>query len=231
MNAKDKLIEEIPKTVGERLRLWRKWSKWTLVDLHKTIGVSQGSLSDQENNISLPSARTLTLFCLKTDLNICWLLTGIGPVTRNDWQAIDKTARSAQELAQLIDTANAPIFGVDTNGNVNEWNKKVAEITGFSKDEVIGRNLVKTRISEPYRDSVQSFLDNALKGRETSNYEVPLFTKGGKRVMILLNAITRRDVHGQINGVVGVGQDITEFDILRRQNFSILQSAGEGFTV
>ena len=28
------------------------------------------------------------------------------------------------ELAQLIDTANAPIFGVDIHGNVNEWNQK-----------------------------------------------------------------------------------------------------------
>ena len=39
----------------------------------------------------------------------------------------------SKELTQLIDTANAPIFGVDTDGNVNEWNDKTAEITGFSK--------------------------------------------------------------------------------------------------
>ena len=53
-----------------------------------------------------------------------------------------------KELTQLIDTANAPIFGVDTNGNVNEWNQKVEQITGFTKDEVMGHNLVQTRITE-----------------------------------------------------------------------------------
>ena len=43
----------------------------------------------------------------------------------------------SKELTQLIDTANAPIFGVDTDGNVNEWNQKVEQITGFTKAEVI----------------------------------------------------------------------------------------------
>ncbi|MBH38426.1 hypothetical protein CL658_05275, partial [bacterium] len=40
------------------------------------------------------------------------------------------------ELTQLIDTANAPIFGIDKKGNVNEWNQKAEEITGYSKEEV-----------------------------------------------------------------------------------------------
>jgi PAS domain-containing protein len=42
----------------------------------------------------------------------------------------------ARELRQLVDTANAPIFGIDKLGRVNEWNNKTAEITGFSRDEV-----------------------------------------------------------------------------------------------
>ncbi|MFT4664919.1 MAG: signal transduction histidine kinase, partial [Gammaproteobacteria bacterium] len=52
-------------------------------------------------------------------------------------------------------------------------------------------------------------LDNALKGQETANYEFPLFTKDGQRVMVLLNASTRRNAEDEIVGVIGVGQDIT----------------------
>ena len=118
----------------------------------------------------------------------------------------------SKELTQLIDTANAPIFGVDTDGNVNEWNQKVELITGFSKSEVMGYNLVQTRITDEYKESVQNVLNEALKGKETSNYEVPLFTKSGERVMVLLNATTRRNPQGKIVGVVGVGQDITALD-------------------
>ena len=55
-------------------------------------------------------------------------------------------------------------------------------------------------------------LDNALRGKETANFEFPLYTKAAERVEILLNAATRRDANGEIVGVVGVGQDITELN-------------------
>jgi PAS domain S-box-containing protein len=123
----------------------------------------------------------------------------------------------SKELTQLIDTANAPIFGVDVNGNVNEWNQKVEQITGFTKDEVMGHNLVQTRITEEFKRPVQEVLNEALKGNETSNYEVPLFTKSGERVMVLLNATSRRNPEGEVVGVVGVGQDITSLDQARSE--------------
>ena len=116
----------------------------------------------------------------------------------------------ALELTLLIDTANAPIFGIDSKGLVNEWNQTSEKITGFTKDEVLGNDLVKTYITEDYRESVKQVLDDALKGKETANYEFPLFAKDGERVMVLLNSSTRRNVNGKINGVLGVGQDITE---------------------
>ena len=50
----------------------------------------------------------------------------------------------------------------------------------------------------------------ALWGKETANFEFPLYTKNGKRVEVLLNAATRRAASGAIVGVVGVGQDITD---------------------
>ena len=34
------------------------------------------------------------------------------------------------ERLDLLDSANAPIFGIDANGLVNEWNRKAAAITG-----------------------------------------------------------------------------------------------------
>ena len=66
-------------TVGKRLRGWRK-SSMKLVELSSKIHVSQGSLSDLENDKSLPSATTLANLCLYADINIYWLLTGQGPV-------------------------------------------------------------------------------------------------------------------------------------------------------
>ena len=58
---------------------------------------------------------------------------------KNNENAITAVAR---ELRQLVDTANAPIFGIDKNGLVNEWNNKTAEITGFSRKEGESRNVL-----------------------------------------------------------------------------------------
>ena len=89
--------------------------------------------------------------------------------TKNKENAIVSVAR---ELRQLVDTANAPIFGIDPKGLVNEWNNKTAEITGFSRSEAWDKPLVSTFIKGNLRDNVQHVLLQALKGHETSNYEV-----------------------------------------------------------
>ena len=130
-------------------------------------------------------------------------------------------AQIAKELLQFIETANAPIFGIDNQGKVNEWNQTSTKITNFTKEDVFGKYLVKEFITDDYKASVKKVFDDALSGKETSNFEFPLFTKEGKKVMVLLNASTRRDSVGKIIGVFGVGQDITEIDRLRKESGAI----------
>jgi len=50
-----------------------------------------------------------------------------------------EVAAMANELRQLVDTANAPIFGIDLNGLVNEWNFKTAEITVRYEESIISQ--------------------------------------------------------------------------------------------
>ena len=101
---------------------------------------------------------------------------------------------------------------------VNEWNQQAEKITGFTKSEVMGQDLVAKFITDEYKASVAEVLQKALNGEETANYEFPLFTKSGdSSVDVLLNSTTRRDAAGRIVGVVGVGQDITELNKVRAE--------------
>ena len=120
------------------------------------------------------------------------------------------------ELTEFVDTANASIFGIDAQGNINEWNQQAEKITGFTKSEAMGHHLVSKFITDEYKASVAEVLKKALNGEETANYEFPLFTKSGdSSVDVLLNSTTRRDAAGRIVGVIGVGQDITELNQIR----------------
>merc|ERR1719331_1795107 len=121
-----------------------------------------------------------------------------------------KAETLALELQSLIDNANAPIFGIDMDGNVNEWNVTTVNITGFSRVDAIGKPLVQTFIDPQHRMAVNSILTDALRGVETSNYSLPLRTHNGRVRELLINASTRRDVDGHVIGVVGVAQDVTE---------------------
>ena len=136
-------------------------------------------------------------------------VVGVGQDVTERKRAEQAASRVAQELQTFIDTANAPIFGIDANGRVNEWNNKAAAITGFSSGEVVGRDLVRDFITDQYKVSVKEVLDNALMGNEAANFEFPLYTKDNRRVDVLLNATSRRDINGNVVGVIGVGQDIT----------------------
>lgn len=71
------------KFLGDRLREWRKTLPLKSYELAKLIHISQGSLSDIENNKSLPSADTIAKLYQHTRLNIIWLLTGKGPMNRS----------------------------------------------------------------------------------------------------------------------------------------------------
>jgi len=142
-------------------------------------------------------------------------------------RAQDITARLAQEqeYSRLIDTANAPIFGVDVDGKVNVWNQHASRVVGFTSEETLGRPFVAEFITEDFRASVQEVLDNALRGEETANYQLPLLTKSGARVEILLNATSRKDAEGRVIGVVGVGQDITARIAQEQEYYKLIDTA------
>ena len=123
--------------------------------------------------------------------------------------------RVAGDYTRLIDTANAPIFGIDKDGKVNEWNQTAMKITGYSKEEVMGRSLVESYISPEHRTRVWAVLSEALKGKDTTNFEFPLYNRLGGRVEVLLNATARVDACGEIIGVIGVGQDVSAITIAR----------------
>ena len=46
------------------------------------------------------------------------------------------------------------------------------------------------------QESVNDVLKKALRGEETANYELPLMTKDGQRLLLLVNATTRRNQIG-----------------------------------
>ncbi|KAK1279729.1 Phytochrome B [Acorus gramineus] len=129
-------------------------------------------------------------------------------------QGIDELSSVAREMVRLIETATAPIFAVDADGQINGWNAKVAELTGLSVEEAMGKSLVRDLVHKESTDTVDKLLYNALRGQEDKNVEIKLRTFGlqqqTKAVFVVVNACSSKDYMDNIVGVCFVGQDVTE---------------------
>ena len=64
--------------VGERLSIFREQTKLSQQSLSEKSGVLQASISQAENNVVFPSFRLLTYLIDNHNLNVKWLITGIG---------------------------------------------------------------------------------------------------------------------------------------------------------
>lgn len=77
---------------------------------------------------------------------------------------MDELSTVANEMVRLIETATAPILAVDSNGSINGWNAKVAELTGLPVGDAMGRSLVKDLVLEDSAGVVEKLLYLALQG-------------------------------------------------------------------
>ncbi|KAL8507243.1 hypothetical protein ACS0TY_017965 [Phlomoides rotata] len=126
---------------------------------------------------------------------------------------LDELTSMAVEMVRLIETATAPIFGVDSAGLINGWNTKMCELIGLEVAEALGKSLISNVVHEDSREVVELLLHRALQGKEDKNVEVKLVKFGvnapNSVVYILANACTSRDYKNDVVGVCFVGQDIT----------------------
>ena len=123
---------------------------------------------------SLPSLDTLQILLNATPrYDAAGNVVGVIGIGQDVTQELSQQA----DLLRLLDTANAPIIGIDAENCVNEWNQKAVTLTGFSREEAMGKPLVEKFIEPRAQASVQAVLNNALQGQPRDNYQFTLMTK------------------------------------------------------
>jgi len=119
----------------------------------------------------------------------------------------------------LINTANVMIIGLDINGRVNIFNKTAEKLTGYNKDEIIGKNWFKDVKILP-KDSlpmVRNVFNTLLSDDESLNItENPIITKHGEiRYILWQNNEVRKGE--KVTGTISFGLDITERKIFESE--------------
>lgn len=122
----------------------------------------------------------------------------------------DKLKWKESFFNEILETTNVIVVHLDVNGNVVLVNKAVEKITGYTINDVIGKNWFQTLVpKEMYPKVWQIFEDFQAKGKIVEHFENPILTKNGKeRIISWRNSVVKKD--NEIIGTLSFGIDITE---------------------
>jgi len=130
----------------------------------------------------------------------------------NDSVIAEEALKESRSFLQLImDTIPMRVFWKDCNSIYLGCNQPLANDAGFANpEELIGKNDFDcswTNEAELYRQDDKHVMDT---GNPKLAYEEPQTTAGGKTIWLRTSKVPLRDPDGNIYGVLGTYEDITE---------------------
>ena len=112
-------------------------------------------------------------------------------------------------VLELFETAQVVAMTLDVDGRITYCNGYLAELTGFTREELIGRDFFATFEPERGPDAMRDLIARMLAGDRETYGETVLVCDGTQRVIAWSDTIVR-DEHGTIVGTTSIGQDVTD---------------------
>jgi len=112
--------------------------------------------------------------------------------------------------AKILDTADLLIIVLDLKANIIKFNKFAEKITGFSEEEVLGKNWMNSFFLKQNSKLISEAFDKLIsKEQNTLSFNTPILCKKG----LLLNSNWQNslieDDHGDIKGFLCIGLEIS----------------------
>ncbi|MCC3456650.1 MAG: PAS domain S-box protein [Oscillatoriales cyanobacterium] len=112
--------------------------------------------------------------------------------------------RSLLENVQLI------VVGLDASGNINYVNPFFVGLTGYTHEEVLGKNWFENFLPSSSIKSTEADFLQLLTHNAHPYYRNVILTKSGEERFIAWNNTTLQDSDGTAIGSISIGEDITE---------------------
>jgi PAS domain S-box-containing protein len=157
----------------------------------------------------------LTADVLSDERTLIQLANQVSVAVRNA-KLIDELSFMRKYLEELLENANALILVASLERKVVVFNGALVRLTGFSKAEVLGHDLVKL-VPESERHTLLRILDAPLKGESTSGQEVLLSTRDGREMRVSFATSAALSQAGEVEGAIFIGQDLTRTRELERR--------------
>ncbi len=159
---------------------------------------------------------------LHKDGSTLWVSISTGPLLRGDGTpgAVaalvtditerHQSARSAEQLAAIVDSSEDAITHTGDGGRITGWNHGAERLYGYTAAEAIGQS-VEMIIPLELRAELTSILARLARGEQVEPCETVRLTRDGRRIDVSLRWSALFDASGRPTGGVGaIGRDITD---------------------
>lgn len=118
----------------------------------------------------------------------------------------------------LLETIQLIAVGLDIHGNVTFANSYLLTLTGYTEEEILGRNWFDLCIPADEREEVQAgYSEKIGNGSIAAQDENHVITRNGARRLISWNNTVLKDSQSRVQGTASIGVDITERKQLEMQ--------------
>ena len=122
-----------------------------------------------------------------------------------------RALKNERDFAEsLVNTAQAIILVLDTKGRIVRFNPYLEEISGYSLDEVSGKDWFSIFLPARDHTRIRTQFQEVVSDIKTGGNVNPIVAKDGSEREIEWYDKTLKDVDGNVNGVLAVGLDVTE---------------------
>lgn len=115
--------------------------------------------------------------------------------------------KNQKRLQSLVEHNVDAVFELDLQGNFISINKRVTELTGYKKTDIVGRSFIPL-IVEEYLEETSFCFKQALNGSK-EEYLTWIQKRNGQKALLYVKNVPIM-VDGKIDGVYGIAKDITE---------------------
>ena len=135
-------------------------------------------------------------------------------------------------LAEMVDSSNDAIIGMDTTYAVTSWNKGAEKIFGYTAEEMIGTSITPL-LSPELMAREPEIREHVRQEGELQDLESPVTRKDGQLVYVSTSISLVKDASGQTVGVTCISRDVTaqkamQVQIIRAQRLESLGTLAAG---
>ncbi len=110
---------------------------------------------------------------------------------------------------QIFNAVNIAIFTVDLEGNIKEINESLLSLTGYKREDLVGKNL-STLFASEYVSLVQLILKKTLDGKAIFKGETQIIKVDKSRIWSEISISVLKGHDESVTGQVCILRDITE---------------------